>query len=220
MAAADTDEAIRLAALAALENVAPEIHPHVVALCLDTTAAEHSRASVALFALGAKAAPAAGLVREHVRLALASIRSGTMTPPLALQVLPFGSWFDAHFKLLVRHLPDSQTVKLLTAAVVVEVSRTWPDITGMGMWEVRQAALVALRDLGRKHASLRQEVTKRLLEVLAKPVQVLLGLQIVRALGDLGPGAKEALPVLKKLRYHSAAAMRDAAVAAIKAIDR
>lgn len=44
--------------------------------------------------------------------------------------------------------------------------------------------------------------------------------QIVRALQAFGADAREALPALKKLRYHPQAHIRGAMAEAIKAIDR
>ncbi len=222
LAAADPDEDVRHAALEALESVAPDIQKHVVTLAVDENINRQVDAAAALLDLGQKGAPAASLVREHVRLATAAARSDKPATPLPLESLPSSSWFEQHFKLL-KHLPDEETVRVIAAVASIETCHFRTDST---VQELRLQVVQALEQLGKAKKGLRKPITKALIVILArqdyKPEsgERSSHAQVVHALEAFGPDAREALPALKKLRYHPQAHIRGATARAIKAIDR
>jgi hypothetical protein len=221
LAAADPDEGVRHAALGALEAVAPDIQEHVVTLAVDEDIDRHLRASVALLRLGEKGAPAAPLIREHVRLATAAARSDKPAPPLPFEGTPRTQWFRENFKLL-GHLPDEQTVAVIAAVAEID---TTPHRDERAVHELRSAVVGSLEQLGKAKKGLRKPITKALLAVLAKRdyqpgfSETSTHAQAVRALRAFGPDAREALPALRKLRYHPQAHIRGAIAGVIKAIE-
>ncbi len=222
LAAADPDEAVRHAALGALEAVAPDIQRYVVTLAVDEDTDRHMRATDSLLGLGEKGAPAAPLVREHVRLATAAARSGKPAPPFPLAWTPGILWYRGNFKLL-KHLPDEQTVRVIAAVAEIDTSRSLDERT---VQELRSEVIQSLEQLGKAQKELRGPITKALLAILAKPdykpglSETSTHARAVRALRAFGPDAREALPALRKLRYHPQAHIRDAMAEAIKAIER
>lgn len=222
LAAADADENVRHAALEALETVAPGIQKHVVTLAVDEDLDRHLQASAALLDLGVKAAPAARLIREHVRLATAAARSGKPAPPLPLQWPATPRWYRQSFQLL-KHLPDEQTVAVIAGVAEVDTSRYRDEAS---IHELRCEVIGSLEQFGKAKEGLRKPITKALLTILARrdyqpgSSEASTHAKVVRALRLFGPDAREALPALKKLRYHPQAHIRGAMAEAIKAIDR
>jgi HEAT repeat protein len=222
LAVADPDEEVRHAALEALATVAPDIQKDVVTLAVDQDVGRHVRAGASLLRLGEKGAPAAPLIREHVRLATATARSGKPAPPLPFQGTPGSDWFEGSFRLL-KHLPDEQTVRVIAAVAEIDTSRQRDEHT---VQELRYQVVQSLAQLGKAKKDLRKPITRALLLILAKrdyqpgSSESSVHAQIVRTLQALGPDAREALPALKKLRYHPQAHIRGSVAEAIKVIGR
>ncbi len=221
LAVADPEESVRHAALEALETVAPEIHRHVVTLAVDEDTDRHLQASASLLELGEKGTPAALLVREQVRLATTA-RGGKPAAPLPLKWAPGIRWFEQNFKLL-EQLPDEQTVRVIAAVAEIDTSRFDDQRT---VQDLRLQVVRSLEVLGKARQALRKPITRALLVILAgrdyQPgsIHTSVHAQVVRVLRAFGPDAREALPALKKLRYHPQAHLRTATAEAIKALDR
>jgi HEAT repeat protein len=223
LAAADPDEDVRHAALEALETVAPAIQKHVVTLAVDEEVDHQVQAGASLLTLGGKAAPAAPLIREHVRLATAAARGGKRAPLPPLKWFPPPRWFGQNFELLLKHLPDEQTVRVIAAVAEIDPSGFRDERT---VQELRCQVIESLGQLGKAKKDLRKPITGALLAILPRPdyqpwsSDASTQAHVVRALRAFGPAAKEALPALRKLRYHPQAHVRAAAAEAIKAVDK
>jgi hypothetical protein len=208
-AAGEDSEDVRTAALAALETVAPHLYEQAAALALDKEPRNQAAAARALAAMGRRASPASPLVLAHARklLALPPAAPGSfdyrVEPPLA-----------ADIACLAVLAPEDSTAR----AVMARCLRHIPG------YEVRPAAVAALRDVSKAHPSARNEVVAELLKAVdarlyGKP-DVRTSVLAIKALADFGPDARAAIPALKKMKVSPTAEVRAAAAEAFRRIDR
>jgi hypothetical protein len=222
LAVADPDDNVREAALGALEEISPKLARLVVELAMEKDSAKQATIGIALRRLEADGAPAAGLVREHVRLAFKSINAKMIQKPLPFKQGPIDpGWFYGHFEVLVHYLRDEETIQLLEEATKVDRTKYFDAKTQQ---DLPLLAVGALGDLGKNDKKSRKSITKVLVEFLGtldpkKEVGVPRSYVIaINVLQSFGPDAKDALPALKKLKRHPAEEIRRAAGNASDAI--
>jgi hypothetical protein len=203
-------EQTRDAALAALNDLRPDLAPHVNALLFG----EHgdmARHLEAIGKLGENGAPAAPVVRavldryiDHAGHRLRSVASFEVRECL---------------QTLVRIEPESHD----TFDALVSVMTLTGE--GHGVIAARADAAAALGELVQLRPRFRRETVKVLIPALVYADQHPrdsedLALAAIATLRECGPEAREALPELKKLKHLQSDKVRDAADRAVEKIER
>jgi HEAT repeat protein len=86
-------------------------------------------------------------------------------------------------------------------------------------YQVRPLAIASLLAIGKDNPKLRKALVPALLAgINDRDVRTTLG--AIRVLGEFGPGAKEAVPALKKAKLNPTQQIREAATAAIARIEK
>jgi HEAT repeat protein len=207
-AAGDESAHVRDAALSALETVAPRLHKHVAALVIDENPANCLAAVKALAAMGQDARPAAGLVAAQT----GKLLDRTETPAGSFDA-PTERLLSAEVACLATLAPEDPAAR----AVIARCLRYTPG------YDVRPAAVAALRAVGKAHPAARKEVVGELLKAVdarrhGKPDQRT-SLLAVKALAAFGPDARAAAPALRKLKLNPSEEVRGAASEALRKID-
>jgi HEAT repeat protein len=218
-ATVDPSEAVRRAALEALEKVHPELYKRVVVLLVDANPHNHTQASGALRGMGKDAEAATPVLLAHLRL-----HSG---PPRPNQDTIFGLKYPyadsarADIGALAKLAPtDPEVIKLL-----MDLSEHLPANNPFYGGQVQLSAVEALREIGKNYPEQRKRIVPALIAAAGEEDRrrgfgAQQSLAAIRALGDFGPDARAAVPALKKLKLHPEDAIRQAASSALEKIER
>jgi hypothetical protein len=207
--------------LETLEKIHPDLHRHVVPLCVDENSYNHMAASRGIRALEKDGIGGLPILLAHARWA-----AGESDGPYRLFA---GQWQNENMlsedlRSLASLAPtDSDVIKLLSKMV------TWPDPENRQYYRgrgVRPLAIELLRTIGIKHDKLRKELVPALVRGLKdmRSERVFRErttmLAAIRALGDFGPDAKEAVPALKKEKLNPDQNVRDTVTSALAKIEK
>jgi hypothetical protein len=218
-AAVDPSEAVRQAALEALEKVRPDLYRHVLVLLVDADPYKNTQASGALQAMREDAQAAAPMLLAHLRW-----HGG---PPRATRDTIFGvkqpRWdlARADIAALTKLDPTNpEFVKLLT-----DLSGPLPANTPFYGAQLQSHAVAALGEIGKNHPEQRKRIIPALIAAVGEEdrgwvFDTQRRLAAIGALGSFGPDAKEAVPALKKLMLHPQDVIRHAASSALEKIER
>jgi hypothetical protein len=198
---------LRQAAVDALERIEPALAKPVATLLADESSRNCAVAARQMAKMGGSASPAVPVLVWHARR---------------------GKAFDVEADLdaLATVGPrDPEAVRAIIAHARSPISGGVLDASGRNE---RTAALEVLGWLTQNRGSLRQEIVGFLVKTLAECEGERLRARVIRsplvaAIGSLegyGPDAKEAIPVLKRLRLNASKHVRAAAASALERIDR
>jgi HEAT repeat protein len=202
--AADAEESVRQAALEALEKVHPALYKHVSTLVLG---GDRRQAVQAIKLMGEGANAATPLLLAQLKRDCYPLRfdgEGDILEELAS---------------LRAIAPDEAS----TVAMIVELAN-YEGGVGQGS-RVRAAAAAAIGELAERHPDQRLEMIKAMVRAAqfrpqrSNMVDSYTSVAAINALGKIGPKAKDAVPVLKKLKFSPDVAIREAATAALEKID-
>jgi HEAT repeat protein len=209
-AALDTREAVRQAALEALEKVHPALHKPVLTLLVDKDHQNQIKASRTIAALQEGGKAAVPVLLAHMEL---------------LKSRPSWTSLEAREDIatLVKIAPDEQPV----IKVLIELA----TIRGASdqAYTSRIAAVSGLGDIGKSRPEKRKQIVPVLIVALDFPDRFVreehwhdqqVCLAAIQALGNFGPDAKNAIPELKKLKLNPEMRIREAATAAQEKIEK
>jgi HEAT repeat protein len=187
----DASSRVSVASIDALEKIRPDLHKHLVTILVDSNTTKHEQAFNALAQLKDEANTVTPILLAY--LGRASIANHVYSgPPITCM-----NCLDA---------VASDDPTILTP--LTRLARQHPGTP------LAAHCIYSLSRLGEAQPDLRKKVYPTLTAALATNCR----LEAIRGLARLGPDAKDALPLLQKLRFDSEEAVRNAAVAAIEKI--
>lgn len=194
----DTSPQVRQAALEAIEKVLPKLYKPVSTILIDSDAAKRTAAFDELKKMGGDAEPVAPLLAGMIRR-------------------------DAFRQGEGASLNVTQCISILgeTNTKNPEVFKVLADQAAFARMENarKQAILTALQSLTDDDAALRKQVYG-LFRASMTDTNAEIALLAIRHVATYGGEAKEALPVLKKIKLSGNAQIRDAASEAVEAIEK
>lgn len=191
----------------ALEKIYPELEKPVITLLKDKNPGNQTQALMDLGKMGSDAAAAAVVVESYIKHCLAR-RGNRAAAPQA--ILTLGQMAPA----------DRASVQTLTSYTREVDSRGAPDVA------VRRAAVEALGKVAAAHDELVKEIVPTLMRsteatyARGLPPGAITQVRVaaMQALGSLGSDAKAAVTQLRRLKFDSDAAIRQAATDALAKI--
>jgi HEAT repeat protein len=212
-AAATSEEAVRQAALEALERVHPALYKPVLTLLVDNDPSNQLLATRAIKDMGEVGKAATPVVHAHLRRNRGMTRNDALfqnNDDLILEDM-------AALRAIAPDEPDTLTVLMELTTYEGRFYQGGP---------IRAAAATALGELATRQPDRRQDIVKTLVAATqfrpksgkewgAQPTAI----AAINALAMIGPHAKEAIPELKKLKLSSEMAIREAAAAALEKIE-
>jgi HEAT repeat protein len=201
---ADNVPAIREAAFDALQKVNPTLHKPIIALLIDRDDAKKLAAIAELGKLGAEAKPAIPLLIQFYQLRALMARS-----------TGFGSYFSVPILSALNSIDaENKRFHRLLLAVIPVTPSSKPGVVFVD-WAPRKKAIeLTLEAVEAKRIKARDAV-KPFLSAMSDPS---CKIQAIKALGELGVRAKDAIPVLTKLKLDPDSTTREAAAEALKKI--
>ncbi len=234
----DPSQAVRQAALAALEKIHPELHKPLVVLLVEADAQKNRDAARDLGRIGRDGRAALPVLLAHVRNAPAKFQD--LAPSVIAadaealaQVAPDDA--ATHKALLdltkftLRNRSRDEIGRPARAAAVQalgEIVRSHPDqakdiapglaaaAKAMADGEVRAQAVSLLGAVAEAHPNLRAQIAPALLGLVRQGEHA-----AIVQLGKCGREARDAVPVLKQLKLHPLAAVREAATDALARVE-
>ncbi|MFO0969302.1 MAG: hypothetical protein U0793_27415 [Gemmataceae bacterium] len=198
---------VRLEALNALEKLNRDVYPHVLSLSLPPnvpTLLSYHDAGLALTRLRKKAGPAAPVLLAQIKQFYAAYQ-------------PKGDAIAAG--LVSAHMGTITEIDPSNIEAIELIGRISADPrTPLAGFPLRHSAVVALRRMAESDA---MNVKAILPFILARLTDKALTVQsaAIDAVASLGPDAKDAIPILRELRFHPDATLRMTILAAIKKIE-
>jgi HEAT repeat protein len=183
---------IREVATATLEKIDPEAHKLIVTVLIDKEERHKLDAIQGLEALGRKGKSGLPVLKYYYVQKVTNDRSGGRYAGVALQAM-------------TKIAPDDKGVIDTVVAVVLK-----PLQANLAL-PARSLAIELLPDL-------KMEKKNKVVALVAALDDPVCRAQAVTALGKMGPDAKDALPVLTKLKLDGDKAVREAAAAAVELI--
>jgi hypothetical protein len=244
--ASDGSPVIRQAALACLEKIHPELHKSVLVLIVEADLGKHTEAVRKLARLGDDGQAAVPVLLAHLQADLARVTNAgpgghwTAHPELIgedLRALAEVAPAEAAVQKVLLEMtrapgsdrpgigdllrPARQTaVQVLADLLQKQPEQARAVVPGlivsarMGPLEVRAKVADVLGTAAENHAALRPKIAAALLALVKNQE-----LSAIAPLGKCGQDARDALPVLEKLKVHPLEAVRDAANEAIRRIE-
>jgi hypothetical protein len=211
-AATDDSKEVRQSALEALEKVRPDLAKSVTALLVDRQSS--LGAALHIERLGVSASPA-------IPALIWNSKWGYGAGPANIMALAkVGPTDPEAVRAIIRHAERPAEETLRGAFVPI----------GMRVVGKKEAALEALGTLTENRGSLRQEIVACLVKVLGE-CEAGLGDRVIgvynsyakttmESAARYGPDAKEAIPLMKKLKLNPNREVREAAASALEKIDK
>lgn len=215
VAAVNDREEVRLAALEALEKVNPTLHKHVVRLLVDGNFQRQLDATHALAKMPKDALPATPVL-------LARCQKHRPSP---LYAPTYRVMLVEDLKTLVALAPDDREV--ITMLMSICSDKNPKHYVSL---EMREAAVQGLLAIGKAHPRLRKEMVPGIIAAVsgrsptpgappgAPPDAYAASVVAIAALGEFGADARDAIPMLNKLKLSPEEGVRDAATAALEKI--
>jgi HEAT repeat protein len=223
LAATDDSEEVRQAVLEALERIQPALVKPVTTLLVDQNVNNCQAAAQQLALMGGLASPAIPVLIWHAKNA-----------PTRFNAYPGAGMIAADIAALAKiGATDPIAVRTIIGHAVSPISKKDPPAFRgpfLARGPVYQERLAAVRALGElthpeNRGGLRKEIVACLLKVLVESEEEGLyhssGLTIpaIQSLSQYGADAKEAIPLLKKLKLHDNMQVRESAAAALEKIE-
>jgi HEAT repeat protein len=218
-AALDAEESVRQAALEALEKVHPSLYKHVSTFLLDGNPQNRAEAAKSIRFMGKEGNAAAPLFLVQIKKDCYPRRYLNE----AARTRPFIEFVSEDVVLV-----DLATLRAIapdessTLSIIVELA-TYEGENGEGS-QVRAAAATAIGELANRRPEQRPEMIRALLAAAqfhsprGNMMDSKTSTAALNALAKIGPEAKDAIPVLKKLKLSQDMAIREAAAAALEKI--
>jgi hypothetical protein len=204
------DEAIRILALETLEQVNPELYPHVLTLTVDRNPQKQEAAIRAIGQMAANGKPALPILLSRID------RYRQMDPkPLIIRRENQALEFEVVTAAAIAP-DDPAVIKLL-----VGLARPNRD---PAQSSIRESALAAIEEIGKKHSASRKQFVPTLVEILSEPRDespsgAPLLSTVIRVVGAFGSDARDAVPALKKLKFSPDETIRQAAADSLRMIE-
>jgi HEAT repeat protein len=210
---AATDDQVRQAAIEALEKIQPALAKPITTLLVDSQAHNCIAAAEKLAAMGDSASPAIPVLIWHAKNA-----------PIRF---PYRENLPLDIQALTKIGPtDPETVRAIIDHVQSPVTRKANLVRDQ---EERVVALKALGALSRNQGSLRREIVVCLEKALTECERennpenyyhIDLCLATIRSIAEFGSDAKQAIPLLKRLKLDKDMQVRQAAASALEQIEK
>jgi hypothetical protein len=192
--AGNSDSQVRQASLEVLEEVRPDLYPHVVALVVDCSHADTACSELAK--LGERGQPAVPLLLAYAQRMMAGDDPRTWHPEAAIYAL--GE-------------VGTDNPEVLT--FLFGVARSCNDKRVFGGPQL--TVVRALETIGRQHHDVRKAILKCLTDICEHSVDGEAPIAAIQAMGAFGPDATDVISLLKKLKLASDVATRKAASEAL-----
>jgi hypothetical protein len=226
-AALDRSDDVRQAALEALEKVHPRLYQPVLTLLVDRDQQNHTLACNKLVSLGRQASEGAPVLRAYILHHCSEHRPINRFPTdLHLFTIRQHSHLAASgVQALLKVAPnEDETIDLF---ISLSTLNNWNQPLRNLAAEVRPSATQSLGEIAKAYPDKRKKIVSALAnatDVKMTPNQNTSDHQntllAVKALGQLGADAADAIPTLKKLKLHSSQQIRQAASEALDKIEK
>jgi HEAT repeat protein/DNA-directed RNA polymerase subunit M/transcription elongation factor TFIIS len=212
----DKNETVQQAAIEALESIQPKLVKPLLTLLKDKGGSNHFQATWEIGNMGSEAKVAIPVLIWHLKYGLKKLNPGDNVNICANGIRTLGKIGQG----------DPQAVKVL---IEIASSTTTTEDFGVGIEDCRNVALGVLASFSESRGQLRKQIITCLDTVLRKLQSTTSetldrdywGLQAaIYSVGRFGPDAKKTIPTLKKLRTHSNKEIREAAIEALKNIQK
>jgi HEAT repeat protein len=210
-AAMSDDQGVRNAALGALEQVRPDLYPHIVSILVNDTRGA-GPACAAIGRMKERGRPATEVLLWLAQNSLAGWVQGNRA---GRRMDRRGDLQSSAIALGEVSAGDPRVVPLLS-----QLALSTDDAIAF----VRGSAIVALGQIAEAHTSLRGQILEVMVKIADSDMGRLNALEdkiaAIGAIGGMESDAKGAVPLLKKLKLHQQERVRSAAAEALDEIER